>query len=195
MAEPTDPSNPGGNDAASKTVAQDVFNRVVEAKTGLEAQVRTLQAENQKLVEKAATVDNLTSQVTDWKGKFEQASTRFATFTELSGALGTTDTDVIDQFDVKYRALPEAARPERKAWVESLKAKPDEAPAVLRPWLAPVVATATPTKPAPKVPGTQPTPPGTVTPTSASEVRAMREKAVATGDWTDWKAWKKSQGL
>jgi hypothetical protein len=183
------------NADAPKSVAADVFNRVVEAKTGLEAQVRTLQSQVQTLTEKAATVDNLAGQVTDWKGKFEQASTRFATFTELSGALGTTDTDVIDQFDSKYRALPEAARPERKAWVESLKAKPDEAPAVLRPWLAPAVATATATKSAPKVPGTQPTPPGTAAPTSAAEVRAMREKAIATGDWTEWKAWKKSQGM
>lgn len=195
MAEPEIPNNAGGNDAAPKTVAQDVFNRVVEAKTGLEAQVRTLQAENQKLVEKAATVDNLTSQVTEWKGKAEQAGTKFATFTEFSAALGTTETDVIDQFDTKYRGLPEAARPERKAWVESLKAKPDEAPAVLRPWLAPAAAAAAATKPTPKVPGTQATPPGTATPTSAAEVRTMREKAIASGDWTEWKAWKKSQGM
>lgn len=191
---PPENENPPNADAP-KTVAADVFNRVVEAKTGLEAQVRTLQAENQKLVEKAATVDNLTSQVNEWKGKAEQAAGRFTVFTELSGALGTTETDVIDQFDTKYRALPEAGRPERKAWVDGLKAKPDEAPAVLRPWLAPAAAAAAAAKPTPKVPGTQATPPGTAAPTSAAEVRTMREKAIATGDWTEWKAWKKSQGM
>lgn len=192
MPEPTEIIPPAD---VPKVVAQDTFNRVVEAKNGLEVQVRTLQAQVQTLTEKAATVDNLTSQVTEWKGKAEQAGAKFSTFTELSAALGTTETDVIDQFDTKYRALPETGRPERKAWVESLKAKPDEAPAVLRPWLAPAAVAASPAKQAPKVPGTQPTPPGTATPTSAAEVRTMREKAISSGDWTEWKAWKKSQGM
>jgi len=195
MPPENEPNTPaGGNDAggAPKVVAQDVFNRVVEAKNGLETQVRTLQAENQKLVEKAATADNLTSQVNEWKGKHATAEAKFSTFTQLSAALATTETDVIDNFEAKYQALPKDGRPDRKVWVDGLKAKPEEAPAVLRPWLAPATATAPATRTAPKVPGTQATPPGATAPANAADVRAIREKAVKTGDWTEWKAWTKA---
>lgn len=189
----SDQENAGGGTPApiepQKTVAYDNFQAVVQAKQGLETQVATLRSQLQTLTEKAATVDTLAAQVGEWKGKAEQASTRFATFTEFSGALGTTDTDIIDSFDSKYRAMPEADRPARADWVKALKAAPDGAPAILRPWLAPVApATAAPVaKPSPRVPGTPATPPTAPSAVSAEEVRRIREEAVATGDWSRWK--------
>jgi len=183
---------------AGKVVAYENFQRVVEAKTGLEGQVVSLRAEIQKLTEKAATVDTLSSQVNEWKGKAEQAESRFATFTEFSGVLGTTDTDTIGVFDAKYRALPEKDRPARAEWVKALQAKPDEAPSVLRPWLAPAAAPVpagkTPT-PAPRAPGTSTTPPGAPAAVSADEVRRVREQAIKSNDWTAWRELKKSMGM
>lgn len=173
---------------APAPVPYDRFQSVVAEKNTLSTENATLKGEIQKLSEKAATVDTLTGQINEWKGKAEAAGKRFATFTQLSGALGTTDTDVIDSFDSKYQALPEKDRPDRKAWVESLKAKPEDAPAILRPWLTPATTTAAPPKTAPKVPGTQATPPNAPNAPDAAEIRAAREKGVRTGDWADWKA-------
>lgn len=182
----------------AKTVAYEHFQRVVEAKTGLEAQIATLRGEVQKLTEKAATVDTLSGQVNEWKGKAEQAESRFSTFTEFSGALGTTDTDVIGAFDSKYRALPEAARPPRAEWIKAMQAKPDEAPSVLRPWLAPAPAPAPagkPPGPAPRAPGTTTTPPGAPATVSAEEVRRVREQAIKSNDWAAWRELKKTMGM
>lgn len=189
---------PAGGDAgggAPKVVSYENFQAVVTAKSGLEAQVKTLQGQLQTLTEKAATVDTLSAQLNEWKGKAEKAEGRFSTFTELSGALGSTNTKVIDQFDSEWGTLPEKDRPTRKAWVDSLKAKPDDAPEHLRPWLASVQADNKTQKPAPpKVPGQPATPPGAPAQVSAEEVRRVREEAVKTGDWSKWKELRKTLG-
>lgn len=148
----------------------------------------------QAVVAEKATLEG---QVSEWRGKAEAEGARFTTFSELSGALGSTDPDVISTFDGKYRALPEKDRPARGAWVEGLKAKPDDAPAVLRPWLAAPTTQAeggTPKPPQPKVPGTPATPPGAPATHTAEEIRRVREKAVQTGDWSKWKEMRASFG-
>lgn len=177
------------------------FARVVEAKNNLESQVKTLQGQIQTLQEKAATVDLLSAQVNEWKGKASEAEGKFATYTELSGVLGTTDAEVVGLFDQKYRALPEKDRPDRKAWIEGIRAKPDDAPALLRPWLTPTTPAQpnppkpTPPKPTPpKVPGTPATPPGAPSSVSADEIARVREACVKSGDWTKWNELKKSMG-
>lgn len=189
-----------GGDAGGggKTVDYAVFQRVVEAKNGLEGQVRQLQGQVQTLSEKAATVDTLAGQVNEWKTKFTEAEGRFTTFSEFSGALGTTDADVIGVFDQKYKALPEANRPSRADWIGTLRSKPDEAPALLRPWLnAGGTGAASPAggksedKPKPKVPGAGGTPPGTAGQVTADQIRAAREKGQKTGDWSAFKELKK----
>lgn len=185
-----------GQDNAPKTVAHEHFQRVVEAKTGLEAQVKTLQADIAKLTERAALVDTLTQQVNEWKTKAAEAEGSFQTYTEFSGALGSSDKDVIDTFHAKWKALPEAGRPAKADWVKAMKEKPDEAPAVLRPWLSATqqqAETKTPDKkPAPKSPGAGQTPPGAPSALSAEQVRAIREEAVRTGDWSKWKEARKA---
>lgn len=181
-------------EAPAKTVAYDNFRAVVEAKNNLEAQVAQLKGDLQKAVERGATVDALTGQINEWRSKAEAASARFSTFTELSSVLGTTDTDIIDTFDAKYNALPKTDRPSRADWIGSLKAKPEEAPALLRPWLgAPAQQQQKP--PAPRVPGTPATPPGAPSSVSAEEVARVREEAVRTGDWSKWRELSVSMGI
>lgn len=191
----------GGGGAADppKTVAKENFDRVVEAKTNLERELTALKAEKQTLLEKASTVDTLAAEVATWKGKTAEAETRFTTHTEFSGALGTTDADVIGLFDQKYRALPEANRPARAAWVATLKEKPAEAPALLAPWLAaPKAAPAggTGTSPAqPRIPGQPATAAGAPAAATAEQLRAVREKATKTGNWDEYKALREGLGL
>jgi len=177
-------------------VPYDRFQAVVSEKNTLMAEATSLRGEVQKLSEKAATADTLAGQVAEWKGKAEQASSRFTTFTELSGALGTTDTDVIETFDTKYRALPEAGRLARPAWIESLKAKPEEAAPVLRPWLAPAQAAGAPApKPAPRPVGSGPTQPGAPAARDPQQERALREQCQASGNWGPWRDYTKSVGI
>ena len=185
---------PGGD---TRTVAYENFQAVVQAKTGLEQQVAQLKSQIQTLTEKAATVDTLGAELNTWKAKASEAEGKFATYTELSGVLGTTDAEVVGLFDQKYRALPEKDRPDRKAWIEGIRAKPDEAPALLRPWLTP----STPAQPGapkptpPKVPGTPATPPGAPSSVSPEQVARVREECAKSGDWTKWKELSKSMGL
>lgn len=178
-------------------VPYDRFQVVVTEKQALAATVDTLKGEVQKLTEKAATVDTLSTEVNRWKAEAEKAGTRFATFTELSSALGTTNTRVIDIFDADYQALPEANRPDRKAWVETLKAKPAEAAEHLRPWLAPPPGEGGgggPPKPAPRPVGSGPTPPNAPAARNPAEERRLREQCQKTGNWEPWKAYTKSVG-
>lgn len=189
----------GGAGDAPKTVAHEHFQRVVEAKTNLEAENKNLKAQIQTLTEKAATVDTLSSEVTRWKGEAEKAQSRFATFTEFSSVLGTTDVDVIDQFDAKYRALPEKDRPARGDWVKSLQGAPDQAPTVLRPWLTAAADTGSgqgggDKKPPPKNP-VKPNAAGGGAPADAAELRRIRQEAMKSGNWQPYKDYKKAHGL
>jgi hypothetical protein len=171
------------------------FQTVVSEKNTLTAEITTLRGEVQKLTEKAATVDTLSSEVTRWRGEAESAKGQFATFTEFSGVLGSNDPDVIASFDAKYKALPEKDRPTRAAWVDSLKAKVDEAPAVLRPWLAPAAAPVAAPKPTPRNPAGGPTPPAAPAAPTSDDVKAIKDKCIATGNWEPWRAYKKAHGL
>jgi len=177
-----------------KTVAYDNFQAVVSAKIGLEAQVKELRAQVQSLTERAATADTLGQELASWKQKAEAESQRYGAYVELSGAVGSTDPDVLAAFDARYNGLPKTDRPDRKAWVEGLRAAPDQAPALLRPWLG-ATPVAPPKPPAPRVPGTPATPPGAPSSVSAEEVARVREEAVRTGDWSKWKAMRVSMGL
>jgi hypothetical protein len=172
------------------------FQTVVSEKNTLTAEITTLRGEVQKLTEKAATVDTLSTEVTRWKGEAEAAAGRFNTFTEISGALGSNDPDVIAAFDGKYKALPEKDRPTRAAWVEALKAKPEDAPGVLRPWLTPAPGAKGPEpKPAPRNPAAPSSPPNAPAAIVGAEVARIKATCVKTGNWEPWKAFKKANGL
>lgn len=185
---------------AGRTIAYETYQATVEAKTSLEAKVAELTRQNQGLSEKAATVDTLSAQINEWKGKAEAAEQRFGAHTEFSGALGTGDPEIVAAFDQRYRALPEKDRPSRGDWVNEMKAKPEAAPALLRPWLAsgtpaPAAGAGAPKPPAPKVTGNGASPPGGGAKPTEAEVRAVREEAIRTGDWGPWKEMSKRLGL
>lgn len=163
-----------------KTVAYENFDAVVKAKRGLESQLAEMRAQVQTLTERASAADQ-------WRAKAEEAEARYGAYVELGGAIGSTDPDVLGVFDQRYRSLPEANRPSRADWLAGLKAAPDTAPALLRPWLAPAAASKPAAPPAPRVPGTPATPPATPAQVSDAEIAAVRERAVATGDWSEWK--------
>lgn len=186
------PGSGGGEGGGGKTVSWENFQAVVSAKTGLEGQVRELQGQVRTLQEKAATVDTLSTQINEWKTEAAEAEGRYTAFIELSGALGTTDADVIGAFDQRYRALPEKDRPPRADWIGSLKAKPGEAPALLRPWLSQPQGAGPRPNPKPVGPPTAPAASGEVT---AEAVRAARERAQKTGDWGPYKELTKQMGL
>lgn len=196
---PTGGGAPTPTDTAPKTVALENFQAVVTAKQGLEAQVGQLKTQLQSAIEKAATADALTRQVDEWRNKAAEAEGKFQTYTEFSGALGSTSTKVIGIFDAEYASLPEADRPTRKAWVDALKADPTTAPEHLAPWLTggsgASASAGAPKPPAPKVPGTPATPPGATSSVSPEEVRRIREDAVRTGDWSKWKQLRAAQGV
>jgi hypothetical protein len=185
----------GGGGGGAQPIPYETYQATVTAKNAADAEVARLKGELQKATERGATVDVLTTQLNEWKGKAEAATNRFAVFTELSGALGTTDTDVIESFESKYGALPEKDRPARKAWVESLKAKPEEAPAILRPWLAGGGNGGGAGKVQPKVVGSGTQTPGAPGQPTADEVRKARDEAVRTGNWAAWKDVRKRLGL
>lgn len=192
-------SGAGNGQGDQRTVAYENFRAVVEAKTGLEGQVKTLQAELQALREKAATVDTLGAQLNEWKAKATDAEGRFTAYTEFSGALGTTDPDVIGVFDQRYRALPEKDRPTRADWVGVLKGQPDQAPTLLRPWLSGGVQAPSQEKPSkppqPRNPGGGTTPPSAPAALSQEQIRAVREECARTGDWTKWRELSKATGM
>lgn len=155
-------------------------------------EVEALKAELVTLKEKAALADQLASEAASWKAKAEDSAGKYSTFLELAPALGTVDPDVVSMFDAKYQALPVENRPTRVEWVAGLKAAPTSAPGVLRPWLGPVSTPTTVAAPPapplqPRVPGTPATPPPAPVPISAAEIKMVREKAVATGNWEPWR--------
>jgi hypothetical protein len=186
----------------TKTVPDPVpyerFQEVVSAKNTLSTEVTTLKGEVQKLTERAATADTLASQMNEWKGKAEQAEGRFSRFKDIASTLGTTDPDAIEAVEWQYGKLPTEGKPALPDWLKSVKEKPDEAPAILRPFLAaptetkPEGAPDTKTppdtrKPAPRANGGGPNPPGAPSAHSAAEIRKLREEAVRTNDWSKYK--------
>lgn len=186
---------------ADKTIPYTRFKAVVDSKNDLAAKVTDLEGQLQTLSEKAATVDTLATQVQEWKGKAEQAETRFSTFQTISGALGTTDAEGVEAAEWAYGRLPQEDRPELGDWLTGLKDDPTKAPKVLHPWLAQESSgnegsgdTEAP-KSKPKGTGSSAQPPGAPSQVSADEFRRAREHGVKTGDWSKYKQLRKVAGF
>lgn len=171
------------------------FREVNDSLNAAKARIADLEREAQTLTQRAATADTLAAQVAEWKTKHAEAEGRFSTFTEFSGALGTSDADVIEAFNSKYKSLPEKERPSRADWIKGLREKPDDAPALLRPFLGATQAqTPKPGQPAPRIPGQPATPTTPAQSVTPEQIKAAREKALATGKWDDYKALRKAMG-
>ena len=118
------------------------FQTATEQKNAALARVAELEGEVQKYMGRAATADTLASQLKAAQAETATAQNKFTVHTELSGALGVTDPDVIGLFDGQYARLPAKDRPSRADWVKGLreavgdKDKAATVPAVMRPFLA-----------------------------------------------------------
>jgi len=174
----------GGAGDGVRTVPYDRFQATVAAKNEALAKVSALEAEVQKLSEKTATVDTLAAEVAKWKGEASNAQAKYMTHREIAAALGTTEPDVIEAAEWQFGRLPAKDRPKVGDWLTGLKAKPEDAPVILRPFLAPERGTTTERKPPPRVVGGGNNA-GNETHFSAQELRAAREKAMATGDYSE----------
>lgn len=190
----------GGSGGGEKTVPYDRFQKVVTQKNELATQMETLRGEVQSLTEKAATADTLSAKLREAEAARVTAETRFQSFKDISSALGTTDGDAIEAAEWQWSKLPAKDRPKVGDWLTTLKAEPDKAPAVLRPWLKPE-AKGQETKGGeagkpnpPKSTTTTTQAPGAPAQVSAEELRKAREVGVTTGDWTKYKELKKAAG-
>jgi len=178
--EPAAPASPG-----VEPVPYERFVDLVRVKGELVAERDQLRAEVQTLTEQAALVPV-------WQQKHADAEAKFGRFQTIAESLGTTDADAIEATEWQYGRLPnseEAPRPEMAEWLSGIKADPTTAPAVLRPWL--ITSAATDGSPAPPVrrhpAAPKPTDAGGTSNVSDSQIRSVREKAVRTGDWSEWR--------
>lgn len=174
---------------AEQTVPYARFQQVVAGKADLAGQLKSANAQIQTLTEKAATADTVAAQAADWKAKAELAEGKFGRYQAISGALGTTDAEAIEAAEWAHGRLPAEGRPDLAPWLESIKSEPDTAPKVLAPWLTTTSDPPPPktkTTPRPGSKGTQP--PGASSSLSPAAVRAARDVAVQSGDWSQYKA-------
>ncbi len=192
----------GGGGGGPGTVPYARFQEVVTARNDLQGRVTSLEGEVQTLTEKAATVDTLAGQVETFRGKAAAAEQRFERYQTISGELGTTDPDAIEAVEWQHGRLPEEGRPELKTWLADLKAKPEEAPTVLRPWLKSEEGGGAPggegggdTTRKPRAPGRRAggTPPGGDV--TAAQIREASQHGQRTGDWSRYRELAEAAGL
>lgn len=124
-----------------RTVPYSRFSKVVEQRAALEARIAELEAEGQRLTERAATADTLAQQLEAAK---EAAKTASQGLTEYQAAarIGVTDPELYEAAQWAYSRLPKTDRPSFSDALTAWKNDPSAAPLVLRPHLAPAPAPA-----------------------------------------------------
>lgn len=193
--EPGDGGAGAGGSDAGKVVPYERFETAVREKQAMAAEVATLKTEVQGLAERAATAGTLASELETWKTKAAEAEGRFGRYKAIGSALDTSDPDAIEAVEWQYGKLPEEGRPELEPWLTDLKAKPEEAPAVLRPWLQPSDGGGDgKAKPAPRRHDAGGGGPGGGAGNGVitdEKVRQVRQRCISTGNWEPWKELKK----
>ena len=193
--EPGDGGAGAGGGTADATVPYERFETAVREKQAMAAEVATLKTEVQGLAERAATAGTLASELETWKTKAAEAEGRFGRYKAIGSALDTSDPDAIEAVEWQYGKLPEEGRPELEPWLTDLKAKPEEAPAVLRRWLQPSDGGGDgKAKPAPRRHDAGGGGPGGGAGNGVitdEKVRQVRQRCISTGNWEPWKELKK----
>jgi hypothetical protein len=180
------------------------FQEVVSERNTMRDRIKTLEKEAQGALEKAATADTLASQLKELQAerKKEQGA-----WEEERGLLraGFTDPDAIDVARVLHGKLPEKDRPSLGDWLEGHRKAPDKAPKALTPWLAAQEGNAggkgnaggsggsssggsggkgnADTRGGQRADGQQ----RAGEPLTADKIKEIRERAQASGDWSEWK--------
>ena len=146
-------------DAPNNPVPWGRFQRVVDQRAALEARVAELEADAQRLSERAATADTLAKQLEAAQAAAQQASQGLTEY-QAAARIGVTDPELYEAARWAYSRMPEADRPAFSDALASWKEDPSAAPLVLRPHLAPAPApqAAAPEAVAPAAPAAQPAP-------------------------------------
>jgi hypothetical protein len=93
-----------------RTVPEERFSAMVQARDQARGEVATLQEELAQWKTKAATVDTIAAQLAEAKAATEQTGARFGAF-RAAAALGVTDPEVFDAIVDHYDKLPATGRP------------------------------------------------------------------------------------
>ena len=122
----------------------DRFERVVAERDQARAELAQAQEGRAQAETRGKTVDQLTAQLAEEKGKREQAEGRFASYTTIA-ARGILDPDVVAAIEAAHGGLPAQDRPKLGDWLDGFRAdgkdakadaeKMARAPTLLRPHL------------------------------------------------------------
>lgn len=124
-----------------QTVPFHRFQQVNDKRSAAEARIVELEAELQRLTERAATADTLAQQVQEWQTRAEQAQTGLTEY-QAAARIGVTDPELYEAARWAHSRMPEADRPAFADALQAWKEDPSAAPLVLRPHLAPAPAAA-----------------------------------------------------
>ena len=124
----------GGGGGEAKTVPYERFAAVVAERKMLQGDVErlTVEAASGKTAGAAAAAHEAAAK--EWQAKHDALDGKFSRYRDLSGA-GITDPEVAELAEWTYGRMPEKDRPTFGDALKQWKAKPDEAPATLRPFL------------------------------------------------------------
>jgi hypothetical protein len=178
--------------APEKTVEYGRYQRVVAAKTNLEAQVTDLQAQLDASMAKAATVDSVVQDRDTWKQKAEQEAGRFERFQTITQATGNGNPEAVELVEFAYNKVPEEGRPELAEWLKGFQEDPSKAPLALQTVFGQVQ---TNPRPRPKDPKSPNQPPGAPPAVTSEKIAAIRQRAQETRDWSEYEALRKQMGF
>jgi hypothetical protein len=145
--------------------------------------VEVLEERNQ-FRDKAAKYDELQTRYTELQGKYDAQETRFRE--DLALAKTGLDEEGLEVARFLHGRLPEKDRPALADWLKSFDGDKNPAPTALRGYLdASAGAGQQQTVVDPNT-NTVVTAPPSGDPLSVEQIRAMRERAQSSGDWTEY---------
>lgn len=129
-----DPGDNGGGNgiesstAGGQTVPFARFHGVIGERDAARAQVADLQTQLAQASNKAATVDQLTAQVTSAQAGQAAAEARFGSYQTIAGR-GITDATLVAAIEQAHAGLPKRDRPELGAWIDAFRPGGEDAEA------------------------------------------------------------------
>ena len=173
----------GGDGGGEKAVPYARFAKVNAARKEAVARAKQFEADAKEVPGLRTQLEQLQTTYTTDKESWEQ---RFALV-----EAGLSDTEGQEVARMLYGRLPAEGKPASIGeWVTGLKAEGATVPKALGGYLTGATSKAPP--PTPGSGGNQPPAANNLTP---DQIRTIREKAVKTGDWTEWNRVKGSLGI
>jgi hypothetical protein len=125
----------GGDGGGEKMVPYARLAEVIAERKELRGQIATLTTEIEAARKLGEVADGHARLAKEWEDKYTALDKKFARHRDLAGA-GITDPEVSELAEWAYGRLPEQDRPAFGDALKAWKAKPDDAPVALRPFLA-----------------------------------------------------------